>query len=36
MRTRLAGKIDIVLTEGFRNSPLPKIEAHRDELGTPC
>ncbi len=30
-----AGKIDILLTEGFKKSSLPKIEAHRQALGQP-
>lgn len=29
------GKVDILLTEGFKRSNLPKIEAHRQELGQP-
>ena len=29
------GKVDIVLTEGFRSSKLPKIEVHRRELNKP-
>jgi molybdopterin-guanine dinucleotide biosynthesis protein B/molybdopterin-guanine dinucleotide biosynthesis protein len=30
-----AGQVDILLTEGFKKSSLPKIEAHRQELGQP-
>lgn len=30
-----AGKVDIILTEGFKKSSLPKIEAHRSALGQP-
>jgi len=29
------GKVDILLTEGFKRSSLPKIEAHRTELAQP-
>jgi molybdopterin-guanine dinucleotide biosynthesis protein B/molybdopterin-guanine dinucleotide biosynthesis protein len=29
------GKVDIVLTEGFKISSLPKIEVHRQELNQP-
>jgi len=29
------GKVDMVLTEGFKRSSLPKIEAHRAELNRP-
>ncbi|WP_156827026.1 molybdopterin-guanine dinucleotide biosynthesis protein B [Geopsychrobacter electrodiphilus] len=29
------GKVDILLTEGFKKSSLPKIEAHRQELHQP-
>lgn len=29
------GKVDILLTEGFKRSSLPKIEAHRQELNQP-
>ncbi len=29
------GKVDILLTEGFKRSNLPKIEAHRQELKQP-
>jgi len=29
------GKVDILLTEGFKRSSLPKIEAHRQELEQP-
>lgn len=27
--------VDLVITEGFKHSPLPKIEVHRTALGTP-
>ncbi len=30
-----AGKVDILITEGFKRSPLPKIEVHRAELNRP-
>ncbi len=30
-----SGQVDILLTEGFKHSNLPKIEAHRQELGQP-
>ncbi len=29
------GKVDILLTEGFKRSPLPKIEIHRHQLQHP-
>lgn len=29
------GQVDILLTEGFKRSSLPKIEAHRQSLGQP-
>jgi len=29
------GRVDLVLTEGFKRSSLPKIEAHRQELNQP-
>lgn len=33
--TPFIGKVDILLTEGFKRSSLPKIEAHRQELEQP-
>jgi molybdopterin-guanine dinucleotide biosynthesis protein MobB len=27
--------LDLVLVEGYRNEPIPKIEVHRPSLGTP-
>lgn len=35
LRQPFTGKVDILLTEGFKRSSLPKIEAHRQELGVP-
>ncbi|UCD09260.1 MAG: molybdopterin-guanine dinucleotide biosynthesis protein MobB [Dehalococcoidales bacterium] len=33
---RLLGEdYDIILTEGFKQGPYPKIEVHRKEIGTP-
>ena len=31
--TPFQGQVDLILTEGFKQSPLPKIEVHRKELG---
>ncbi len=33
--TAFVGKVDILLTDGFKRSSLPKIEAHRRELNQP-
>lgn len=30
-----AGELDLVLVEGFKKEPFPKIELHRPELGKP-
>ena len=30
-----ASRLDLVLVEGFRHEPIPKIEIHRPSLGTP-
>ena len=32
---RYCNDLDIVLTEGFKQSPLPKIEVHRRACGEP-
>lgn len=32
---RFQGAVDLILTEGFRKSSLPKIEVHRSSLNQP-